>query len=387
MEFQAEMDARTQLASVTGTAWDLKNQKIVQEKGTEPSLNKQGNIPTRELAKVIDLESYNIQSAAPIVKTSMKSWTNAQLMKSGLARIRGRMKFQGSAKARPATWIELKRVGKRFNGDVIVTSVFHNISDGNWISEVEFGFAPGWFTEKTDIVAPPAAGFLPGVEGLQIGVVKKLDEDPEGQYKIQVSVPVLHAEKEGVWARLASFYGSDSIGAFFVPEIEDEVVLGYFNNDPCHPVILGSLYSSNRKAPYELTRENNTKAIVTRSKLKLEFEEDKKIITVETPGGNKIVISDDDKSILLQDQNSNKIKLGTDGISLDSPKDITIKAKGKITIDAVGEIGISSKADVNIEGLNVNARANVGFVGKGSATAELSAAGNTTVKGAMVMIN
>lgn len=387
MEFQAEMDARTQLASVTGTAWDLKNQTIVQENGTEPSLNKQGDIPTRELAKVIDLESYNIQSAAPIVKTGMKGWTNAQLLKSGLARIRGRMKFQGSAKAGPGKWIELKRVGKRFNGEVIVTAVLHDISDGNWISEVEFGFAPGWFIEKTDIVAPPAAGFLPGVEGLQVGVVKKLDEDPEGEYKIQVSVPVLHAEKEGVWARLASFYGSDSIGAFFVPEIEDEVVLGYFNNDPCHPVILGSLYSSKRKAPYDLTKDNHTKGIVTRSKLKLEFDDEKKIITVESPGGNKIVISDDDKSILLQDQNNNKVKLGSDGISLDSPQDINLKAQGKITLDAVGKIGISSKADVNIEGLNVNAKANVGFVGKGSATAELSASGNTTVKGAMVMIN
>ena len=163
--------------------------------------------------------------------------------------------------------------------------------------------------------------------------------------------------------------------------------MGYFNNDPGHPVILGSLYSSKRKSPQELTQENNIKAIVTRSKLKIEFEEDKKIITVETPAGNKIVISDDDKSILIEDQTNNTVKLGTDGISLDSPKDITINAKGKITIDAVGEIGVSSKADVTIEGLNVNAKANVGFVGKGSATAELSASGNTTVKGAMVMIN
>ena len=129
------------------------------------------------------------------------------------------------------------------------------------------------------------------------------------------------------------------------------------------------------------------KFVINLTKLKLEFEEEKKIITIETPGGNKIVISDDDKSILLQDQSNNKVKLGTDGISLDSPNDITINAKGKINIDALGEIGISSKADTNIEGLNVNAKANVGFVGKGSATAELSAAGNTTVKGAMVMIN
>jgi uncharacterized protein involved in type VI secretion and phage assembly len=237
------------------------------------------------------------------------------------------------------------------------------------------------------VVAPPASGLLPGIEGLHIGVVKKLDEDPEGQNKVQVSVPVLQAETEGVWARLANFYASEGIGAFFVPEIGDEVLLGYLNNDPSHPVVLGSLYSSKRKPPYDLTADNFTKAIVTKSELKLEFDDEKKIITVITPSNNKIVISDDDKKIVMQDQNDNKVELSPDGIVLDSPKDISITAKGKISIDAVGEIAVSSKADVKIEGLNIDNNANVGFVAKGSASAELSASGQTTVKGAMVMIN
>ena len=175
--------------------------------------------------------------------------------------------------------------------------------------------------------------------------------------------------------------------SFFVPEIGDEVVLGYFNNDPAHPVVLGSLYSSKRKPPYSLTADNFTKAIVTKSKLKIEFDDDKKVTTIETPGGNKIVISDDDTSILLADQNNNTVKLGSDGIALDSPKDITITAKGKVSVDAAGGLELNSKADVKITGMNVNNEAKVGFVAKGNASAELSASGQTTVKGAMVMIN
>jgi hypothetical protein len=66
---------------------------------------------------------------------------------------------------------------------------------------VAFGLAPEWLAERTDVVAPPASGFSPGVEGLQVGVVKKLDQDPEGEHKIQVALPVLQAETEGVWAR------------------------------------------------------------------------------------------------------------------------------------------------------------------------------------------
>lgn len=72
---------------------------------------------------------------------------------------------------------------------------------------------------------------------------------------------------------------------------------------------------------------------------------------------------------------------------LDSPKDISITAQGKITIEAMDAIDMSAQADVSVKGLNVNHEANVGFVAKGNASAELSASGQTTVKGAMVMIN
>jgi len=387
MEFQADLDAESQLTSVKGVSWDMKTQAVVEAEQSPQTLNAQGNLASAALAGVVGPASYRLQTSAPVDKDVLTAWTKGCQIKSGLARIRGRMKFQGSAKAKAGSLIELAGVGNRFNGTVFVTAVNHEIAGGNWLTEVEFGLSPDWFAEQRDIVAPPAAGLLPGVEGLLVGVVTKLDGDPEGENKIQVKVPVLQTETEGVWARLAQFYASDGIGAFFVPEIGDEVILGYFNNDPSHPVILGSLYSSKRKPPYALAAENNTKAIVTRSKMKMEFEEKDKVITISTPGNNKIVISDKDKSILIQDQNNNKVELKPDGIVLDSPKDITITAKGKITLDAVQTIGITAKQDVKTAGLNISNEAQVGFTAKGNATAELSASGQTTVKGAMVMIN
>ncbi len=387
MEFHASVDAGSQLSASKGVTWDLKTQKAVEKEGTAPTLNEQGNLTSTDLADVVGLDSFLLQTSAPIDENGLKAWADAQLVKAGLAMICGRMKFQGSAKAKVGELIELEGVGERFTGSVFVSSVKHKFLAGEWTTETGFGMSPDWFAEKRDLVAPPASGLLPGVEGLHIGVVMKLDADPEGEQKVQVSVPVLQAETEGVWARLSNFYSSEGIGAFFIPEIGDEVVLGYFNNDPCHPVILGSLYSSKRKPPYDLTAENYTKAIVTKSELKIEFDDEKKIITVITPGENKIVISDEDKSILLEDQNSNKVELNADGITLDSPKDIKITAKGKITLDATGEIGITSKADVKLTGLNIKNAASAGFEAKGNATAEISASGQTTVKGAMVMIN
>lgn len=387
IELHADIDARTQFAEVNTASWDPGEQAVVEEQVGPQTLNKQGDLTAAILAGVVDLKSFRLQTPGVIEKSALKDWATGQQVKAGLARIRGRMKFQGSPLAKAGSLIALDGVGERFNGDVFVSSVNHQITPGNWVSEVDFGMSPDWFAEQRDLVAPPASGLLPGVEGLQIGVVMKLDEDPDGQSRVQVSVPILQAETEGVWARLANFYASDSFGAFFIPEIGDEVILGYLNNDPSNPVVLGSLYSSKQVPPYELTADNFTKAIVTKSQLKIEFDDEKKNITIITPGGNQVVLSDDVKSISLHDENDNRVELSPDGIVLDSPKDISITAKGKITIDAMGEIAMSSKADVKVEGLNVNHTANVGFTAKGNATAELSASGQTTVKGAMVMIN
>jgi len=387
VEFEAEIDARTQFSSASASTWSPSDQTEQTATATPPKLNQQGNIDAATLAGVIGLSAYQIQSGAAIESTALDTWAKALQMKAGLARIRGKMRFQGSAKAKVGALIKLVGVGTRFSGDVFIGAVTHELEAGHWITTAEFGVSPAWLTEQHDVMAPAAAGLLPGIGGLHVGKVTKLDGDPDGQQRVQVSIPVLGSTAQPVWARLLQFYASNAIGAFFVPELSDEVVLGFFDNDPTHPVILGSLYSSNRAPPYTLTAENNTKALVTRCKSKIEFDEENKVITVITPGKNKIVLSDQDQSILLLDQNNNRAELNPGGITLDSPKDIKVKANGTITLDAIGAINISSQADVKSTGLNVLCEGQVGFTGKGSATAELSASGETVVRGAMVMIN
>ncbi len=390
VEFEADIDARTQLASAQAVSWDPATQAaLAGAAATPPTLNAQGNLTSATLAQVLAVPTYRLQTPAPLAAAELKTWADAQQLKSSLARVRGRIKFQGSALALVGGLIELAGVGERFSGTVYATAVHHEIADGNWFTDAEFGLSPQWFAERDDVVAPPASGLLPGVEGLQIGVVMKLDADPEGQNRIQVSTPVMQAQTDGVWARLANFYSSQAFGAFWLPEIGDEVILGYLNNDPTCPVILGSVYSSSRTPPYTPEAANNTKAIVTRALHRVVFDEEKKIITITTPGLNQVILSDQAKSIQLLDENGNKVELTPSGISLTSPKDITVTATGSISMTAqTGSVSITaSAADVTVTGLNVSCTGQIGFTGKGSATAELSAAGQTTVKGALVMIN
>lgn len=384
IDFNGGVSASDQFTKVEAVSWSLKDQAVVSVTAKKPSLNDQGNIAVKDMA-VGDRLLY--QTDAPTESDALQAWVDSQALKTGLARYRGSFSFIGNAVAEPGCIIELAGMGDRFNGNVFVGALEHVVRDNVWVTRVEMGIAPGNITEEPDVTSPLASGWLPGVEGLHVGKIQKLDGDPGKEQRILVEIPLLNGDKNAVWARLATLYAGNGIGSFFIPEIGDEVVVGFFNNDPCHPVILGSLYSSKQVPPYELKAENYKKAVVTKQKMKVEFDEEKKIVTVTTPGNNMLELNDDGKSVSLSDQNGNKLILDDQGITLDSGGKIILKSKGDITADATGQIGLSSKSDVSLDGMNVKATAKTGFTAKGNATAELSASGQTTVKGGMVMIN
>ncbi|MEX1827344.1 type VI secretion system tip protein VgrG [Luteibacter sp. CQ10] len=386
--FEADMDARSQYTAVQAVSWDPKQQAIVEGSSAAPAtLNAQGNLTGSTLAEVASPATYVLQTSAVQPMAGLTDWAKATQQKAALARIRGRMSFVGSALAVPDSLIEVSGVGARFSGPVYVTAVEHTLGSGQWTTQVEFGMRPEWHVERDDVVAPLNGGLSPGVSGLQIGVVMQLDGDPLGEQRIQVKIPVMQAATPGVWARPLQFHASSGFGAFFMPEVGDEVLVGYLNGDPSSPVVLGSLYSSSRQPPYAIAAENDTKAIVTRCLHRIEFNEKDKVITVITPGNNQVVLDDTKQSITVLDQHNNSATFSSAGIALDSKSDIKLTATGNVTITAKGSINVNATADLKVTGMNVTCEAQAAFTGKGSASAELSAAGTTTVKGAMVLIN
>lgn len=382
--FDLELTADDQFTQYEAVSWSPKEQKTVKVSASSPSINKQGDLQPKSIASG---GSMLLQTDAPTEEKALKQWADSMALKAALARYQGSVSFYGSAKAKPGCIIELKGLGKRFNGNLFVGSVTHTIEDNEWTTEAGAGVSPLNITDEPDVVSPTASGYLPGLQGLHAAVVKKLDGDPQKEYRIQVELPWLDGKSKLLWARLATMYATGGMGTFFLPEPGDEVLVGFMNQDPGHPVILGSLYGAKHKPPFEYEAKNNTKAIVTREKLRIEFDEEKKVITVATPGKNTLEISDDGKQIRLADQHKNEIKMDSGGITLTSAKDIKLKAKGNITMDATMKLSAAAKQDVSLEGLNVKVQAKVGASVKGNATAELSASGQTTVKGAMVMIN
>jgi Rhs element Vgr protein len=371
MEFEADMNAETQVKAVKSAAWNYSDHEIVESEGSNPAVKENGNITAETLADVLGVAELSLKHSGKFEEAELKSWTDAQIVKNKLARICGRVKFQGSALVKPGVVIELKGVGDRFNGNVFVSGVRQTLTLSNWTTDAQFGFSNRWFHESHHIAASKATGMVPGINGLQVAIVTKLEGDPQGEDRIQVKMPLLDNAAEGTWVRVATLDAGDKRGSFFRPELGDEVILGFINDDPRNPVMLGMMNSKKKAAPLTAADANDAKGFITRSNIKLLFDDKKKSFTVETPAGKTMIIDDDADEITVKDQNNNKLVMSADGIVIESGKDIKMKASG----------------DITMEGTNITTKASANLKAEGSAGAEIKAGGNTVIKGAMVQIN
>ncbi len=371
LEFESGLHARTQLKGVKSYAWNYKDQEVAESPEGTVSFKESGNLKADELADALGTKEYRQVHPGNLTDAELKGWSNARLLKSRLAKATGRIVLRGTTEIGVGQVVALKGFGLRFNGNVLVTGIRQQYHQSVWETEVTFGLPEGWFYQREDVIEKPAAGLVPGVNGLQIGIVVQLEDDPDRQDRIKVRLPLVDA-REGIWARVASLDAGNERGAFFRPEINDEVVVGFLNDDPRHAIVLGMLHSSGKPAPLPAQDDNHQKGFVTRSKIKFIFDDDKKSVRLETPKGKSLQISDEDDTITLADQHQNKIILGASGIVIESAKDIKLK---------------TSSGNLGLEALNIEGKAQAKFSAEGTATASLQSSGPTVVKGAIVNIN
>jgi Rhs element Vgr protein len=371
LDLDLEMDARTQVQTVVAAAWDQANQEMITAEVDDVAAPAEGNLDGATLADVGPVQALELRHSGALQQGELDAWADAGMLKSRFARICGTIRCQGSEAVKPGDMIELGGMGDRFNGLAFVSGVRHTLGGGNWEMALQIGLPPAWHHERFPINPAPAAGLYPAINGLQIGLVSQLKEDPAGEDRILVRLPLINAAENGVWSRLATLDAGKDRGSVFRPEIDDEVIVGFINDDPQSPVVLGMLHSSSKPAPIKAADENHEKGLVTRSGMKLVFNDETPSLTIATPKGNTIVIDDDDGSIVITDQTKNKITMNSDGIALESPGDIKVKATG----------------DVSIEGVNVNLKASAAATLEGSSGANLKSSGTTVVKGSLVQIN
>lgn len=330
-----QLDGGGQNVGFQSVGWDPKNKKRLDPTpATELDTSLGGQTP-EQVGAELKLSEYTLEGALPLTSDELKAWADARLRRHRLAMIRGRVTLPGQAAA-PLDTLTLSGAGERFTGEALITGVVQRYDSDDWRTELELGLDPGEFARTPDISPLPAAGLLPPIGGLQLGVVMGFKEDKEAkEHRVQVALASVDAKHGPIWARVATPDAGPERGYLFWPAKGDEVVVGFLNQDPRQAVILGSTFSSVNPPPELVgppTAENYRKAIVTSTGLTLAFDDERPAVVIETPGKNKIEIDDEAKSIVVKDQHGNSITLGEAGVAITSVDKLELTAKGDVVV-------------------------------------------------------
>lgn len=340
--FNGKVDPEVRKSSVTIQHWDSDNQEVSEVSSEQDAEENPHTIRISETK----LSSETLQRIA-----------DAIISKSYIASVNGKVNTFGNLEAKIGDYLILNKVNPQIDEkELLITAEEHIIENGCWKTEFTFGLEnERSFTQNTTSGinnVQAEMGQSNSVNGMQIGIVTDI-EDPDGQFRIKVRIPILSENGEGVWARLATLNASNDMGSIFIPDVGDEVIVGCIGNNPDTPVILGSLYSSNKPMPEAITENNFIKGFTTKRGTKIRLDDDKKSIEISTKQGNKITISDDIKGITMQDENNNKIIMDNQGITIESSKDLNLKATGNIKIDGV-QMEANSSGVMNLKGSIIN---------------------------------
>ncbi len=189
-----------------------------------------------------------------------------------------------------------------------------------------------------------------GLGGRWFGVFPALVtdiKDPDNQGRVKISLPWAPdpgGDRYEAWARLATLMGGNNRGSWFIPEVNDEVLVSFEAGDPRRPYVLGGLWNGSDAPPESMDGAGNNYKKVIRSRngvqVTLDDQDGQEQFIVETPGGQKITIKDGPGSVEVVDSNGNSVKLETMGI--------TVNASAKVSVSC-------SLAEVSASLLTVNA--------------------------------
>ncbi|MCW5317869.1 VgrG-related protein [Nostoc sp. KVJ3] len=355
-KFSTRVTSAEQVSSVEVRAWDYTKKKLISATvQKEKQITQTGNeLGSSTINAFSNLNSPKNSPKMIVVDKPVASQDQAKAMAQALCDELGGefvyadAKGEGNPEIRPGRVINLNGMGDRYSGKYYVTETRHFFSQR--VYETDFSVR-GLRSGNLFTTLSPEKRLQPS-ETLLVGIVTD-NKDPRSWGRVKLMFPTLTEEHTSDWARVVAVGAGSNRGFDCLPEVGDEVLVGFEHGDIHRPYVIGGVWNG-KDAPPEKVSDSVTgsvrlRTIKTRVGHVLQFvEEDKGSsktgIRVETTGGHKIYLNDSDRCIEIETTGGHKIKMD------DMGKSVSVKSTGNMSLDAAGNIDISANGVITVKG-------------------------------------
>jgi phage protein D len=337
--FNVRVTSAEQVSAVEVNSWDYSQKKLITETAKKEQLiTDTGNGQGGSISQAFKLKQppKMIVVDQPVNNNAKEAKQMAQSLYDELSGefVTADAKAEGNPQIRPGRVIALANMGTRYSGKYYVTETRHRYCQRVY----KTNFAVRGLREGTLLsTLPPKTHLQPG-QTLLVGLVTN-NNDPKGWGRVKVKYPTLSNKDESQWARVVGLGASMNRGFYCLPEINDEVLIGFEHGDIHRPYVIGGVWNGKDKTVETVadTIKNNKvrlRTIKTRTGHTVQFvEEDlrtsKAGIYIKTKNGHHIELNDSQKYIQITTARKHRIRMDDNLTS----KGIFIKTAGRHRVD------------------------------------------------------
>lgn len=351
-EFRPRLTTLGQVGGVDVRGWDPQTKQAVVGQATRGRASPV--VGMRQTGGELAERAFQIEARHLVASSTIRSQTVAEVLAQATAdRLGGRfIEAEGAGSGNPnlvaGKAVRVSNVGNRFSGTYFITSSAHSYTheDSYRTSFTISGLHPSTLLSLLADAPEPGPG-----EGLVIGIVTD-NQDPDNRGRVKVKYPWLSEEHASDWARVVAVGGGRQRGVLFLPEVNDEVLIGFEQGDISHPYILGGLWNGKDSPPRPNAQLLKSGAVQQRVILSRTGH---LILLDDAENGGGITIADRQGNQIVLDTGQNALTISTKGnITLSSGTDLTLEAGGKLTLKGMGVEVDGQAASVDVRGTMIN---------------------------------
>ena len=336
LDFRARMSAVAQVSKVEVRGWDPKEKKEIV--GSSPAVADHAELPTTigQLADKVGGQTHVVVDHGVGDQQEADKAAAAAAAQIGSAAYQATAIATGSPHLKSGVAVNVGGVDPALAGKWVISGSRHEFGDGMYRTQLEF--AGRQDRSLPGLMSAGGGGARDKFYGVVTGIVTGND-DPEHMGRVKVKFPWLTDSSESWWARVAAPGAGNGYGVTWLPQTDDEVLVGFLHGDPQYPYVIAGLWNGQDKVPFDYDKGLDAGKVTycgftSRTGHQVAFVESSSESSIQlvTKGG-AVTITLDEQNSQLKIEVKGKVQLAADG-------DVEIKAGGSMKLEATGQMTI-----------------------------------------------